>query len=95
MSEQIENDQLETKEWLDSIDAVMDEAGSERAHEILELMIDHTRRQGINLPFNANTAYMNTIPPHKQKKSPGNHEIERTLRSYIRWNAMAMVAKAN
>ncbi len=85
----------ETREWLDSLDAVMEVEGSERAHVLLEKMIDHTRRKGVYLPFNANTAYVNTIPAHLQKRSPGDAEIERRIRSYVRWNAMAMVTKAN
>ena len=78
-------DAVETQEWLEALEAVIEHEGVERAHYLLEQMIDKARRSGANLPFSANTAYVNTIPPH----------LEAPIRSYIRWNAMAMVVKAN
>ncbi len=88
-------DALETREWLDALETVIDREGPERAHFLLEQMIDKARRSGAYLPFSANTAYVNTIPPHLEAASPGNAEYEERIRSFIRWNAMAMVVRAN
>ncbi len=88
-------DPLETHEWLDALEAVIDREGPERAHFLLEQMIDMARRSGAYLPFSANTAYVNTIPPHLEVPSPGNAAFEERIRSFIRWNAMAMVVRAN
>ncbi len=88
-------DPQETQEWLEALEAVIDAEGSERAHYLLGKLIDQARRSGTYLPFSANTAYLNTIPTHLEKRSPGDQELERRLRSYIRWNALAMVVKAN
>jgi len=88
-------DPQETQEWLEALEAVIDAEGPERAHYLLGKLIDQARRSGTYLPFSANTAYLNTIPTHLEKRSPGNQELERRLRSYIRWNALAMVVKAN
>ncbi len=88
-------DAQETQEWLDALDAVIEVEGVERAHFLLEQMIDHARRSGANLPYSANTAYVNTIPPNLQARRPGDPAIERRIRSFIRWNAMAMVVRAN
>jgi pyruvate dehydrogenase E1 component len=88
-------DAIETHEWLDALEAVIEAEGVERAHYLLEQMIDKARRSGANLPFSPNTAYVNTIQPHMEVHSPGDHAIEDRIRSYVRWNAMAMVVKAN
>lgn len=88
-------DPVETQEWVDSIEAVIEREGPERAHFLLERLIDISRRSGTNLPYNANTAYVNTIPPHLEKPSPGNHELEQRIRAIVRWNATAMVLRAN
>ena len=88
-------DPIETREWLDALEAVIDREGPERAHWLLEKLIDKTRRSGGFVPFSANTAYVNTIPAHLEEHSPGNLEYEERLRSWMRWNAMAMVVKAN
>lgn len=88
-------DAAETQDWLDALVTVIQADGLERAHYLIERLVDQARRSGANLPYSANTAYINTIPPHKQVQSPGNHAVEHRLRSYIRWNAMAMVVKAN
>jgi pyruvate dehydrogenase E1 component len=85
----------ETREWLESIDSVLKAHGPERAHFLLERLIDHTRRSGAYLPFKPNTAYLNTISTGQQPDYPGNREVERRLEAYIRWNAMAMVVQAN
>ena len=84
-------DSQETREWLDALSAVISAAGPNRAHFLLERLLDHARQAGIDLPFSANTAYVNTIPPDQEQRCPGNLEIEERLRAYMRWNAMAMV----
>ncbi|WP_284614407.1 pyruvate dehydrogenase (acetyl-transferring), homodimeric type [Aquabacterium humicola] len=88
-------DAQETREWLEALDAVIANEGPERAHFLLEQLIDEARQAGIDRPFSANTAYVNTIPPDQEERCPGNLEIEERLRAYMRWNAMAMVVKAN
>jgi pyruvate dehydrogenase E1 component len=88
-------DSLETREWLDALDAVMEREGAERAHYLLEKLIDKARRSGAYLPYKAQTAYINTIPPHMEERSPGDAALEDRIRAYCRWNAMIMVAKAN
>ena len=85
----------ETQEWLESIDSVLKAHGPERAHFLLEQLIDHTRRSGAYLPFKPNTAYLNTISTGQQPDYPGNRELERRIEAYIRWNATAMVVQAN
>lgn len=88
-------DVVETQEWLDAMEAVIDNEGPERAHYLMERMVDLARRRGAHIPFSLNTAYVNTIPADQAEHCPGNLEIEERLRSYMRWNAMAMVVKAN
>ncbi len=88
-------DPLETQEWQDALNAVIEHEGVERAHFLLERMIDQSRRAGANLPYSATTAYINTIPVSHQTPMPGDAELEHQLRSMIRWNAAAMVQKAN
>ncbi len=88
-------DAQETREWLDALEAVIEQEGPERAHYLIERLVDLARRTGINLPYKATTAYVNTIPPGKETPSPGNHELEHRIRSYVRWNALAMVLRAN
>ncbi len=88
-------DSQETREWLDALSAVIGTEGNERAHFLLETLIDHARQAGIDVPFSATTAYVNTIPVDQEERTPGNIEIEERLRTYMRWNAMAMVVKAN
>ena len=88
-------DPLETREWVDSLDAVLEIEGPQRAHFILEQLVDKARRSGAYLPFSANTAYINTIPVDKQVRMPGDQNLENKIRSYVRWNAMAMVVRAN
>ncbi|WP_306564582.1 pyruvate dehydrogenase (acetyl-transferring), homodimeric type [Aquabacterium sp.] len=90
-----DQDPQETREWLDALSAVIDSEGRDRAHQLLENVLDHARQAGIDMPFSANTAYVNTIPVEDEARCPGNIEIEERLRSYMRWNAMAMVVKAN
>lgn len=88
-------DPQETQEWIDALDAVISTDGADRAHHLLEALIDKARRSGAYLPYSANTAYVNTIPPHLEPPFPGDGALEQRIRSYIRWNAMAMVVKAN
>ena len=88
-------DPTETQEWLDSLSAVISKDGSDRAHYILKKLIDETYKEGINKPLTRNTPYINTITPENEAKSPGDQNIERKIRSLIRWNAAAMVVKAN
>ncbi|HET7526882.1 MAG TPA: pyruvate dehydrogenase (acetyl-transferring), homodimeric type, partial [Burkholderiaceae bacterium] len=87
-------DAQETREWLDALQAVIAAEGPDRAHYLLERLIGEARQAGIDQPFSANTAYVNTIPAGQEERSPGNIEIEERLRAYMRWNAMAMVVKA-
>ncbi len=88
-------DPQETQEWLESIESVLKLHGTDRAHFLLERMIDYARRSGAYLPYSANTAYLNTIGVAQQPEYPGNRGIERRIEAYIRWNAMAMVVQAN
>ena len=88
-------DPAETREWLESIDSVLKTHGAERAHFLLERLIDYTRRSGAYLPFKPNTAYVNSISTGKEQEYPGNRAFERRLEAYIRWNALAMVVQAN
>ncbi|KQV96810.1 pyruvate dehydrogenase (acetyl-transferring), homodimeric type [Rhizobacter sp. Root1221] len=88
-------DSQETREWLDALSALIETEGGDRAHFLLEQLIDHARQVGIDMPFSANTAYVNTIPADKEERCPGNLEMEERLRAYMRWNAMAMVVRAN
>ncbi|MCS3902845.1 pyruvate dehydrogenase E1 component [Methylohalomonas lacus] len=88
-------DPQETREWLESLDAVMASDSLERAHFLLERLVEKARRSGAYLPFYANTAYVNTIPPSREARSPGDPAIEWRIRSLIRWNALAMVVQAN
>ena len=88
-------DPTETREWLESIDSVLGAHGPERAHFLLNQMIDFARRSGAYLPFTPNTAYLNTIPTGLQPEYPGDRSIEKRIEAYIRWNAMAMVVQAN
>src|SRR4051812_26787839 len=86
---------LETREWLDSLDYVLQSGGPARVSRLLRELSDHARRQGVRQPFTANTPYINTIPAADQPPFPGSREIERRIKSLVRWNALAMVVKAN
>ncbi len=88
-------DVQETREWLEALDSVLAQEGVERAHYLLEQLIARARKSGADIPYSANTAYLNTIPPSREERSPGNNAMERRIRSIIRWNALAMVVKAN
>jgi len=88
-------DPLETKDWLDSISAVLEKDGKHRAQFLIKELIEHSYKQGSDLVLSRNTPYINTISPDEETKSPGDQNIERKLRSLIRWNAAAMVVRAN
>jgi len=88
-------DPVETQEWLASIDSVLRTHGAERAHFLLERLVDYTRRSGAYLPFKPNTAYLNTISPAQEPAYPGDRALERRIEAYLRWNALAMVLRAN
>ena len=97
LQEAINNDPdpQETLEWIESIKSVIDADGPERAHYLLERLVQDTRRAGAHLPFAPTTEYINTIAPHLEAKNPGDSALEWRIRSIIRWNAMAMVVRAN
>jgi pyruvate dehydrogenase E1 component len=87
---------LETREWLDSLDYVLSQGGADRAGRLLQQLSLHARRAaGVNLPFTATTPYQNTIPAEQQPPFPGSQEMERRIKSLVRWNALAMVVRAN
>src|SRR3569833_2441049 len=86
---------LDTLEWLDALEAVIEHEGPERAHFLMERMVDLARRRGADIPFSSNTAYVNTITAHLGEPCPGNLEYEERLRYWMRWNAMAIVFKSN
>ncbi len=88
-------DPEETREWLEALEAVIEREGPQRAHHLLEALIDKSRRSGAYIPYSPNTAYVNTIPPQAEARSPGDHALEWRIRSLIRWNAIAMVVQAN
>ena len=87
-------DPIETREWTEALDSVLDAEGSDRAYYLLRRLAEHIRRRGVPLPFDVTTAYQNSIPPHKEAKSPGEHELEHRIRSINRWNAVALVLRA-
>lgn len=96
MADQLHDlDPQETQEWLESLDSVLENEGAERAHFLVEKLVDHARQDGVNIPYTATTAYINTIPAHLQAKHPGKPDLEERILAYTRWNAAAMVVKAN
>ena len=88
-------DSTETQEWLDALHTVIQQEGPDRAHYLLERLVEQARRSGAYIPLSASTAYINTIPPHLEQHSPGDAALEERIRSFVRWNAMAMVVRAN
>jgi len=93
--ESFDVDAQETREWLDALEAVIAEEGPQRAHFLIERLIELAHRAGINMPYNASTDYLNTIPVDQQIAAPGDYAIENKIRAYVRWNALAMVLRAN
>jgi pyruvate dehydrogenase E1 component len=88
-------DDIEIQEWLESLDSVLESSGTDVAREILERLRAHATVSGIDLPFTANTPYANTIPARLEPLFPGDQQLERRIKSLIRWNALAMVVRAN
>jgi len=88
-------DPEETAEWIDALDGVLEHEGENRAHYLIERLIETARENGADIPYSANTAYINTIPADKQPPYPGDPDLEVRIHSFIRWNAMAMVVRAN
>jgi pyruvate dehydrogenase E1 component len=95
LSPQVDTDPSETQTWLESFHDVVDGGGVSRARMLLARLIEHAQRHGVIMPFTANTPYVNTIPVEQQPLYPGDRDIERRIKSQIRWNAMAMVVRAN
>ena len=85
----------ETQEWIEALEAVIEEEGGERAHFLVSQLIDNARRNGADIPHSGNTAYLNTIPLNQEPKMPGDRDLERKIRSIIRWNAQTMVLRAS
>lgn len=94
-NQRVDVDAQETQEWLDALDGVINNEGSERATYLIDQQISYARTHGVHQPFNAQTPYINTIPVEQQPRIPGDQDIEHRIRSYVRWNAMAMVLRAN
>ena len=88
-------DPTETKEWIESLSAVLQKDGKNRAQFLIKKLIDHSYKEGSDLVLSRNTPYINTISPEEEVKSPGDQNIERKIRALIRWNAAAMVVRAN
>jgi pyruvate dehydrogenase E1 component len=91
----VDNDPTETAEWTGSLDYVLKSKGPERVKYLLKTLDTKARSEGVDVPLEVNTPYINTIPRHRQPAYPGNRELERRIKSIIRWNAMAMVQRAN
>ena len=94
-SETVGLEVVETREWLDSLDYILQTEGAERAGRLLQQLEFHTAQSGYRVPFTATTPYINTIPADKQPPFPGSQELERRIKSLVRWNALAMVMRAN
>ncbi len=91
----LDRDRAETKDWIESLEAVLQHHGGERAQFLISRMIEHLFMKGVPMPFSANTPYINSIPRAKQPPYPGDRALERRIKSLVRWNAMAMVVRAN
>ncbi len=95
IAQPVDIDPVETAEWMGSLEYVLKSKGSERVKYLLKALDTKARSEGVDVPLEVNTPYVNTIPLHKQPAYPGNRELERRIKSIIRWNAMAMVHRAN
>src|SRR3712207_4962982 len=93
-SQLIDTDPDETQEWVDSLDAVIDHAGRERARYLMLRMLERSREQQVGVPSLRSTDYINTIAPEREPYFPGDEHVERRIRAYIRWNAAIMVHRA-
>ena len=88
-------DPEETREWMEALQSVLEREGPDRANFLLERLVNEARRAGAYIPYNANTAYLNTIPPEREERSAGDAVLEEKIRALVRWNAMATVIRAN
>ncbi|MGC9456521.1 MAG: pyruvate dehydrogenase (acetyl-transferring), homodimeric type [Halothiobacillaceae bacterium] len=95
MTEFTDQDPQETREWLEALEAVVEFEGSEKARHLIAMLIEGARKHGIDTPYSATTPYINTISPENEPQYPGDRHLEQRLRALIRWNAMAMVVRAN
>ena len=95
MDRTTDSDPVETREWREGLESVLAFEGPERAHYLLGELMHEARRKGAPVPYSANTPYLNTIPPDREAPHPGDRAIEHRIRSYIRWNALAIVLRAN
>ena len=95
MTDFIDQDPQETREWHDALEAVVEFEGTEKARHLITQMIELARQHGIDTPYAATTPYINTIPPEDEPQYPGDRQLEQRLRALIRWNAMALVVRAN
>ena len=95
MDRTTDSDPVETREWRESLESVLAFEGPERAEYLLGELVGEARRQGTAVPYSATTPYLNTIPPERQAPHPGDRAIEHKIRSLIRWNALAIVLRAN
>src|SRR5262245_17460422 len=86
---------VETREWIESLDYVLDHSDKGRAVRLLDALRARARQQGVREPFTSTTPYINTISPDEEVPFPGDREIERRIKSLVRWNALAMVVRAN
>ena len=93
--DQAELDATETREWLESLDYVLQSGGPAKVARLLRELTVHARQNGVKLPFTANTPYINTISADEQSLMPGSPDVERRIKSFVRWNAAAMVVRAN
>jgi pyruvate dehydrogenase E1 component len=91
----IDVDPAETSEWLSSLDYVLQSRGADRVRYLVRALENRARKDGVQIPIETNTPYVNTIPVDQQPAYPGNRELERRIKSIVRWNAMAMVVRAN
>src|SRR5881409_1553265 len=94
-AERVDLDPRETTEWLEALDDVVDQAGPDRAAYLLDKLAQRARNFGVELPIQHNTPYVNTIPAEEEVPYPGDRALERRIKSLTRWNAMAMVVRAN
>jgi pyruvate dehydrogenase E1 component len=94
-TQQPDYDPQETQEWLESLQSVLEKEGADRAHFLIDQLINHARLAGDDMPISATTPYLNTIPLDKEERSPGNFDMEHRIRALMRWNAMAIVLNAN
>jgi pyruvate dehydrogenase E1 component len=95
MTQLLDADPVETKEWLDSLHAVLRHQGAQRASYLIDQLTDEARRAGLGAPVALNTPYVNTIPPEREERAAWDRDIEHRIRSIIRWNAVAIILRAN